>query len=113
MGIDPAQTLAELIALSVSTSASAYLPKPSGPLPKLQDAQQLSEVAAKIEAAEPLSVLEAKIMAGCGSPGGAKPKALITATRATHTERADWWPVRIALACWLKTLLIGSCRPWP
>ena len=66
-------------ALGVSTSASAYLPKPSGPLPRLQDAQQLSEVAAKIEAAEPLSVLEAKIMAGGGSPlGGAKPKALIT-----------------------------------
>ncbi len=70
MGIDPAQTLAELIALSVSTSASAYVPKPSGPLPRLQDAQQLSEVAAKIQAAEPLSVLEAKIMAGGGSPGG-------------------------------------------
>jgi serine/threonine-protein kinase HipA len=57
-------------ALGVSTSASAYLPKPSGPLPRLQDAQQLSEVAAKIEAAEPLTVLEAKIMAGGGSPLG-------------------------------------------
>ena len=66
-------------ALGVSTSASAYVPKTSGPLPRLQDAQQLSEVAAKIEAAEPLTVLEAKIMAGGGSPlGGAKPKALIT-----------------------------------
>ena len=66
-------------ALGVSTSASAYVPKPSGPLPRLQDAQQLSEVATKIEAAEPLTVLEAKIMAGGGSPlGGAKPKALIT-----------------------------------
>jgi serine/threonine-protein kinase HipA len=57
-------------ALGVSTSASAYLPKPSGPLPRLQAAQQLSEVAAKIEAAEPLTVLEAKIMAGGGSPLG-------------------------------------------
>ena len=65
-------------ALGVSTSATAYLPRTTGPLPRLQDAQQLSEVAAKIEAAEPLTELEACIMAGGGSPlGGAKPKALI------------------------------------
>lgn len=66
-------------ALGVSTSATEYVPRASGPLPRLEDAQQLSEVAAKIEASEPLSVLEARIMAGGGSPlGGAKPKALIT-----------------------------------
>jgi serine/threonine-protein kinase HipA len=47
-------------------------------LPRLQDAQHLSEVVAKIEAAEPLTALEARIIAGGGSPlGGAKPKALI------------------------------------
>lgn len=66
-------------ALGVSTSASHYSPRTAGPLPRLADAQQLSEVAAKIEAAEPLSALEAKLIAGGGSPlGGAKPKALIT-----------------------------------
>jgi serine/threonine-protein kinase HipA len=66
-------------ALGVSTSASTYAPKALGPLPRLQDAQRLSEVAAKIEAAEPLTAVEARIMAGGGSPlGGAKPKALIT-----------------------------------
>ena len=65
-------------ALGVSTSASHYGPRVAGPLPRLEDAQQLSEVAAKIEAAEPLTALEAKIIAGGGSPlGGAKPKALI------------------------------------
>lgn len=65
-------------ALGVSTSSSAYLPRAAGPLPRLQDAQQLSEVAAKIEASEPISALEAKIIARGGSPlGGAKPKALI------------------------------------
>jgi serine/threonine-protein kinase HipA len=48
-------------------------------LPVLADAQHLSEVALRIEAAEPLSVLEAKMVAGGGSPmGGAKPKALIS-----------------------------------
>lgn len=65
-------------ALGVSTSAERYEPRPGGPLPRLQDAQHLSEVVAKIEAVEPLTALEARIIAGGGSPlGGAKPKALI------------------------------------
>ena len=65
-------------ALGVSTSKEAYLPRSGGPLPRLEDAQSLSEVVAKIEAAEPLTALEARIIAGGGSPlGGAKPKALI------------------------------------
>jgi serine/threonine-protein kinase HipA len=65
-------------ALGVSTSSERYEPRPGGPLPRLQDAQHLSEVVAKIEAAEPLTAQEARIIAGGGSPmGGAKPKALI------------------------------------
>ena len=65
-------------ALGVSTSPSTYSPRERSPLPRLDDVQQLSEVAAKIEAAEPITPLEAKIIAGGGSPlGGAKPKALI------------------------------------
>ena len=66
-------------ALGVSTSDSQYTPRAAGPLPRLEDAQALSEVAAKIEASEPLTELESQIIAGGGSPlGGAKPKALIT-----------------------------------
>ncbi|MBI5786181.1 MAG: HipA domain-containing protein [Rhodocyclales bacterium] len=65
-------------ALGVSTSSSTYSPRAGGALPRLKDAQQLSEIAAKIEALEPITALEAKIIAGGGSPlGGAKPKALI------------------------------------
>ena len=65
-------------ALGVSTSSSTYIPRATGPLPRLEDAQRLSEVAAKIEASEPITGLEAEIIAGGGSPlGGAKPKALI------------------------------------
>jgi len=65
-------------ALGVSTSSSTYSPRAVSPLPRLDDAQQLSEVAAKIEASEPITALEAKLIAGGGSPlGGAKPKALI------------------------------------
>ncbi len=65
-------------ALGVSTSATQYVPRASGPLPRLEEAQLLSDVAAKVEASESLSALEARIIAGGGSPlGGAKPKALI------------------------------------
>ncbi|MDD4887744.1 MAG: HipA domain-containing protein [Thiomonas sp.] len=65
-------------ALGVSTSQDIYSPRAGSPLPRLEQAQQLSEVVAKIEDSEPLSALEAKIIAGGGSPlGGAKPKALI------------------------------------
>ncbi len=65
-------------ALGVSTSSSIYSPREISLLPRLDDAQQLSEVVAKIEASEPISTLEARIIAGGGSPlGGAKPKALI------------------------------------
>ena len=64
-------------ALGVSTSSSTYSPQAASPLPRLDDAQQLSEVAAKIEASEPISALEAKIFRAGGSLGGAKPKALI------------------------------------
>lgn len=65
-------------ALGVSTSATTYAPRSGSALPRLEDVQQLSEVVAKIEATEPLTTLEAKIIAGGGSPlGGAKPKALI------------------------------------
>lgn len=65
-------------ALGISVSATTYRPRVGGALPRLAEAQQLSEVVAKIEASEALSALEARIIAGGGSPlGGAKPKALI------------------------------------
>jgi serine/threonine-protein kinase HipA len=65
-------------ALGASTSSTTYSPRAVSPLPRLDDAQQVSAVVAKIEASAPITALEAKIIAGGGSPlGGAKPKALI------------------------------------
>src|SRR3984957_13977266 len=64
-------------ALGVSTSATAYGPRAGSTLPRLSQVQHLSEVIAKIEAAEPLSEVEARIVRAGGSLGGAKPKALI------------------------------------
>ncbi len=64
-------------ALSVSTSDQAYIPYSKEPLPRLEQAQALSEVAAKVEANEALSEQEQKMIQAGGSFGGAKPKALI------------------------------------
>ncbi|HSV77910.1 MAG TPA: HipA domain-containing protein [Ramlibacter sp.] len=64
-------------ALGVSTSATEYLPRQGGPLPRLEQAQQLSEVVAKVAAAEPISDVERRVLTAGGSFGGAKPKALI------------------------------------
>jgi len=64
-------------ALGVSTSSTVYLPSSNGPLPRLEDAQTLSEVVAKVNAKEPINALERQMLSAGGSFGGAKPKALI------------------------------------
>lgn len=64
-------------ALGVSTSDTEYLPRPGGPLPRLEQAQQLSEVVAKVAANDPINELERRVLTSGGSFGGAKPKALV------------------------------------
>jgi len=64
-------------ALSVSTSSDIYAPYATGALPRLEQAEALSQVVAKIEASEELSDQEQKMIQAGGSIGGAKPKALI------------------------------------
>jgi serine/threonine-protein kinase HipA len=64
-------------ALGVSTSAEVYLPRAKSPLPRLEQAQELSEVVHKVSAKEPVNDIERKMLAAGGSFGGAKPKALI------------------------------------
>jgi serine/threonine-protein kinase HipA len=64
-------------ALSVSTSESAYTPRSTGPLPRLNQAQHLSKVVHKVSAREAVSSVERKILSAGGSFGGAKPKGLI------------------------------------
>ena len=54
-------------ALGISTSSSAYIPLTTSVLPRLEDVQQLSDVAAKIEASEAITALEAKIIRAGGS----------------------------------------------
>jgi serine/threonine-protein kinase HipA len=71
-------------ALGVSSSKDEYLPRRSGPLPRLANAQTLSEVMRKISAREPLNDIERQMAGAGGSLGGAKPKALIT------IDEAEW-----------------------
>ena len=71
-------------AMGVSTSATEYLPRTVGPLPRLQNVQALSEIISKIKAKQPITAVERKMVAAGGSFGGAKPKALI------EIEREQW-----------------------
>jgi serine/threonine-protein kinase HipA len=64
-------------ALGVSTSANAYIPRSTSPLPRLAQAQHLSEIVHKVSAKEPVNDIERQMLATGGSFGGAKPKALI------------------------------------
>jgi serine/threonine-protein kinase HipA len=64
-------------ALGVSTSADRYLPRENNALPRLAQAQQLSEIVHKINGREPVNAIERQMLSAGGSFGGAKPKALI------------------------------------
>jgi len=64
-------------ALGVSTSDNTYIPRTKSPLPRLEQAQELSEVVHKVSARAPVSSLERQMLNAGGSFGGAKPKALI------------------------------------
>ncbi len=64
-------------ALGVSTSADAYVPRAKSPLPRLAQAQHLSEIVQKVSTKEPVNDAERRMLAAGGSFGGAKPKALI------------------------------------
>jgi serine/threonine-protein kinase HipA len=64
-------------ALGVSTSAATYVPRARSALPRLAQAQALSEIVHKVSAREPVTDVERRMLAAGGSFGGAKPKALI------------------------------------
>lgn len=64
-------------ALGVSTSADTYVPRTKSPLPRLEQAQQLSEIVHKVSAKQLLNDIERTMLTAGGSFGGAKPKALI------------------------------------
>lgn len=64
-------------ALGVSSSATEYLPRRLGPLPRLDDAEQVQALVFKVLANEPVSPEQRRLISPGGSMGGARPKALL------------------------------------
>jgi serine/threonine-protein kinase HipA len=64
-------------ALGVSTSPDEYLPRRLGPLPTLQDADELQELIRKVQNNEPVPPAQQRLLAPGVTMGGARPKALI------------------------------------
>jgi len=64
-------------ALGVSSSATSYLPRSGGPLPSLDDAEQVQALVLKVLANEPVAPEQRRLISPGGSMGGARPKALL------------------------------------
>lgn len=64
-------------ALGVSVSASEYLARATGPLPRLADAQQVAALVQQILAGQPVAQAERRLIAPGTTLGGARPKALL------------------------------------
>jgi len=64
-------------ALGVSTSAEQYLPRRLGPLPTLQEADQIHELVRKIQENEPIPPALRRLISAGATMGGARPKALL------------------------------------
>jgi serine/threonine-protein kinase HipA len=64
-------------ALGVSTSAQAYLPRRLGPLPTIEDANDIHELIRKVLANEPVPAEQKRLISPGATMGGARPKALL------------------------------------
>src|SRR5665213_1189566 len=64
-------------ALGVSTSPDEYLPRRFGPLPTLQDADELHELIRKVQNNEPVPPAQRRLISPGATMGGARPKALL------------------------------------
>ena len=64
-------------ALGVSTSPDRYLPRRLGPLPTLQEADQVHELIRKVQENEPIPADLRRLISPGATMGGARPKALL------------------------------------
>jgi serine/threonine-protein kinase HipA len=65
-------------ALSVSSSATEYLPRHRGPLPDMSDVQAIHDLVRRVEAGEPVEESLRRLVSPGATLGGARPKALLT-----------------------------------
>lgn len=64
-------------ALGISTSAQTYLPRRLGPLPTLEDTDEIHELIGKVQANEPVPEAQKRLISPGVTLGGARPKALV------------------------------------
>jgi serine/threonine-protein kinase HipA len=64
-------------ALGVSTSTREYLPRRLGPLPTIEDADEIHELVRKVQANESVPAAQRRLIAPGVTLGGARPKALL------------------------------------
>lgn len=64
-------------ALGVSVSADVYLPRSTGPLPQLADAEEIERLVQQILAGEPVEERKRRLITPGATLGGARPKALL------------------------------------
>lgn len=64
-------------ALGVSTSPEVYSPRRLGPLPTVEDANQIHELIRKVLANEPVPAAQRRLISPGATMGGARPKALL------------------------------------
>lgn len=64
-------------ALGVSVSSEAYIPRGLGPLPQLEDAEEIERLVQQILAGEPVDAGKRRLVAPGATLGGARPKALL------------------------------------
>jgi serine/threonine-protein kinase HipA len=76
-------------ALGVSTSAQVYSPRRLGPLPTLEDADEIQELIRKVLANEPVPAAQKRLISPGVTLGGARPKALLNSA-------GEQWVVKFA-----------------
>lgn len=64
-------------ALGVSTLERTYQPRRLGPLPKLEDSEQIHELIRRVQSNEPVPEGQKRLISPGASMGGARPKALL------------------------------------
>ena len=98
-------------ALGVSTSSEAYLPRRTGPLPRLADTEAIHELVRKVLANEAIPEHERRLITPGVTMGGARPKALLDIDGAQWIVKfADGDPVDTPLIEHASMTLLGAAK---
>jgi serine/threonine-protein kinase HipA len=76
-------------ALGVSTSGEEYLPRRLGPLPTLEDADEIHTLIRKVQENEPVPLEQKRLISPGVTMGGARPKALLNIS-------GDQWVIKFS-----------------